>query len=67
MNRAYTTFKKILVFVSIFALWSLVFVNEAPAPELPPPPTGSASGMIAQIAAIAVIGAYGAFRLLRKK
>lgn len=67
MKRVYATLKKVLIFGSTLALWSLFFVNEAPAPPLPEPPSGSASGTIAQIVAITVVGAYGACKLLRKK
>jgi hypothetical protein len=60
--------KKALVIACVIAVWSLVFVNAAPAPPPPPPPpSGPAAGDVAQTISMGVIAAYGAWTIWRKK
>jgi hypothetical protein len=68
MKRSYLQLKKAILFLSVFLIYSLVFIRDAPAPPLPPdPPAVPAGGDIAQALAIGAIVVYGVWRLLRKR
>jgi len=61
-------FKRALLFVSTFLIYTLVFINNAPAPPPPPPPPSApAGGDVAQAVVIGAIAVYGVWRIWKKR
>lgn len=68
MKRLESKLKKALIFCITFIVYSLLFINNAPAaPPPPPPPSVPAGGDVAQAVALGVIAVYGMWRIWRKK